>query len=407
MTAALAAASGSRFGYLGWITGGHVAIHWYVAVFALALPFLQKELDLSPVKVGAITTVQMGVGSGLLLASGYVADSFRGHERLILVLSIIILGLGFLTVGAMESYGWTLAAAALIGLAIALWHPAAMGSLSLRFPDRRGLALSVHGVGASLGDSIGPLVIGAVILVIDWRLAFQIHLAPAFMIAGILWLGLTMAQRRPEASVPAARLRFQDYVRGVGDMFTNAQAAAVLASTALANMARLAVLTFLPIYLGVTLDFSSFKLGLYLSLLYILGAVSQPIMGLISDRAGRKAVLVPSFGLMALLYLAIAFSGGGVLLALVISALGLFFYAILNITQTAIMDVAEESVQASTMGVMGLTSQPFVLGSPVLAGYLVERFGIESAFIYAAATGALATLIMVPVRFRSMKDNGR
>ena len=168
-------------------------------------------------------------------------------------------------------------------------------------------------------------------------------------------------------------------------------------------MARLAVLTFLPIYLGVTLDFSSFRLGLYLSLLYVLGAVSQPVMGLISDRVGRKAVLVPSFGLMALFYLAIAYSGGGVLLALVISALGLFFYAILNITQTAIMDVADESVQASTMGVMGITSQPFVLGSPVLAGYLVDRFGIESAFIYAAAAGVLATLIMLPVRFRSVR----
>ena len=399
----LASLGGSRSGFLAWVTGGHIVVHWYVAVFALALPYLKEELGLTPVEIGAITTVQMGVASGLLLVSGYVADTFRSRGRLILVLSIAVFGLGYLLLGAMESYGWTLVAAGLVGLAIALWHPSAMGSLSIKFPDRRGMALSVHGVGASVGDSLGPLAIGAVILAVDWRVAFQIHLAPALLFAVVLWIGLKTSQQVSDESGHSAGPRFADYARGVRAMFTNVQSVAVLSSTALANMARLAILAFLSVYLGETLGFSSFRLGLYLSFLYVLGIVSQPVMGLVSDRIGRKAVLVPSFGLMALLYLAIAYAGGGVLLAVVICALGLFFYAILNITQTAIMDVADESVQASTMGVMGLTSQPFVLGSPVLAGYLVERFGIETAFIYAAAAGALATIILVPVRFRSVR----
>ena len=399
----LANLGGSRSGFLAWVTGGHIVVHWYVAVFALALPYLKEELGLTPVEIGAITTVQMGVASGLLLVSGYVADTFRSRGRLILVLSIAVFGLGYLLLGAMESYGWTLVAAGLVGLAIALWHPSAMGSLSIKFPDRRGMALSVHGVGASVGDSLGPLAIGAVILAVDWRVAFQIHLAPALLFAVVLWMGLKTSQQASDESGHSAGPRFADYARGVRAMFTNVQSVAVLSSTALANMARLAILAFLSVYLGETLGFSSFRLGLYLSFLYVLGIVSQPVMGLVSDRIGRKAVLVPSFGLMALLYLAIAYAGGGVLLAVVICALGLFFYAILNITQTAIMDVADESVQASTMGVMGLTSQPFVLGSPVLAGYLVERFGIETAFIYAAAAGALATVIMLPVRFRPLR----
>ena len=399
----LAGLGRSRSGFLAWVTGGHIVVHWYVAVFALALPYLKEELGLTPVEVGAITTVQMGVASGLLLVSGYVADTFRSRGRLILVLSIVVFGLGYLMLGALESYGWALVAAGLVGLAIALWHPSAMGSLSIKFPDRRGMALSVHGVGASVGDSLGPLVIGAVILAVDWRLAFQIHLAPALLFAVVLWLGLKTSQQTSDESGEPPRPRFADYVRGVRAIFTNGQAVAVLSSTALANMARLAILAFLSVYLGETLGFSSFKLGLYLSFLYVLGIFSQPVMGLVSDRVGRKAVLVPSFGLMALLYLAIAYSGGGVLLGVVLCALGMFFYAILNITQTAIMDVADESVQASTMGVMGLTSQPFVLGSPVLAGYLVGRFGIETAFIYAAAAGALATIIMLPVRFRPVR----
>ena len=64
------------------------------------------------------------------------------------------------------------------------------------------------------------------------------------------------------------------------------------------------------------------------------------------------------------------------------------------------MDVAPKQVQASTMGVMGLLSQPVILGSPILAGYLVTNSGIESAFWYAAITALAASVVLLPIRFR-------
>ena len=180
-----------------------------------------------------------------------------------------------------------------------------------------------------------------------------------------------------------------------------------MASSTLVNMARISVLTFLPIYIKEDLGYSPFALGVYLTLLYVMGMVSQPIMGVVSDRVGRKAILVPSFAAMGLLFFCIPLARGSIELGLVLGALGLFFYAILNIAQTAIMDVAAEGVQASTMGVMSLFSQPFTLGSPVLAGYLVTEFGLKAVFWYAAATALLATAILVPVRFRRVAGPAR
>ena len=157
---------------------------------------------------------------------------------------------------------------------------------------------------------------------------------------------------------------------------------------------------FLPIYIKETLGYSSLVLGLYLGLLYAMGAISQPTMGVLADQIGRKAVIVPSFAIMGLLFLALVFAPRSLPLGLVIGALGIFFYATLNITLAAVMDVAPEGVQSSTLGVMGLITQPFTLGSPVLAGYLVTEFGIRSSFIYATATALLAAAILVPVRFQ-------
>ena len=131
-----------------------------------------------------------------------------------------------------------------------------------------------------------------------------------------------------------------------------------------------------------------------------MGIVSQPIMGLLSDRMGRKKILVPSFTLMGLCYISIVVAPVGISLALIIGVLGMFFYAILNVTQSAIMDVSPKEVQASTMSAMSLFSQPFIFGSPILAGYLVTVFGIKSSFLYAGVTAFLAVVTLLPVRFQ-------
>ncbi|MBI4233083.1 MAG: MFS transporter [Chloroflexi bacterium] len=390
-----------RLAFLSSLTVGHTVVHWYTQLLSLSLPFLKADLHLTDIQVGTITTTQMGVNSATTLPSGYVADSYPQQGALILAAAIVAFGVGLFLLGNARSYAWVLPGVGLIGLGTALWHPGAMGSLSVRFPDRRGFALSVHGVGASIGDSLAPVIVGAIILTVSWRIALQVHLIPALIFALVLWRGLGGMYHQPGPRPP-----FRSYVSGIRGLLTNRQVLAVMLSNALMGMARLSILTFLPIYIKETLGYSSFLLGVYLTLLYVMGLVSQPVMGVLSDRVGRKAVIVPSFAAMGLLFLAIGFAHGGIQLGLVIGALGMFFYAILNITQTAVMDVAGEGVQASTMGVMGLFSQPFTLGSPVLAGYLASEFGIKTTFWYAAAAGLLAAAVLVPVRFGRAPGSG-
>lgn len=380
---------------LGVLTAGHLAVHWYTNLLSLTLPFIKADLDLTDVQVGTIVTVQMGASSGLIVITGLLADSFRRRGASIVSGSVVIFGLAFFVIGISSSYGWVLVGAGMVGLGSALWHPAAMGTLSIRFPDHRGLALSVHGVGASVGDAIGPIVVGAIIVVVDWKLTLEVHLLPALLIAALLWTRLGTMR-----DVDGERISLSVYVAGIWTMFAYRQTQAVMVSNTLITMGRLSMLAFFPIYIKETLDYSAFALGIYLALLYVMGIVSQPVMGVLSDRIGRKAILVPSFVSMGLLYMAIVVASAGVSLGLVIGALGMFFYPIVNITQTAIMDVAPERVQASTMGAMTLPGQPFVLLSPVLAGYLVTEFGILSAFWYAAVAAMLAAALLVPIQFR-------
>ena len=381
--------------FLTLITFGHLVVHWYTNLLSLTLPYIKMELSLTDVQVGTIITVQTGATTVAIVIVGYIADSFNRQGALIVSLAIVSFGLSMFVLGFSSNYVWTLVASGLIGLGTALWHPAAMRSVSLHFREKRGMALSIHGVGASIGDAIGPIIIGSVIVGVSWKYVLNLHLIPALIIGLILWKSLGIMKNDK-----GHKTDLSIYLLGLKTMLADSQALGVVIVNTLVQMGRLSILAFFPIYLEETLNYSASDLGIFLGLLYVTGIISQPIMGVLSDKIGRKNVLVPSFFLMGILYLLMGLVPAGWPLAIVVLGMGLFFYAILNLIQTAFMDVAPEGVQGSTMALQGIFSLPFTLSSPVVTGFLVTQFGIRTSFWYAAASSFLAALLLLPIKFR-------
>ena len=65
--------------------------------------------------------------------------------------------------------------------------------------------------------------------------------------------------------------------------------------------------------------------------------------------------------------------------------MGMFFYGISNITTAAVLDVASSQLQGTSTSVEGLFRQVFTLPSPIIAGIIIDSFGITYVFYYAAA----------------------
>src|SRR5918995_203571 len=61
------------------------------------------------------------------------------------------------------------AGVALVGFGNSLWHPTAIPTLGRRYPERKGLALSIHGMGGNVGDAVAPLLVGAALGFLTWR----------------------------------------------------------------------------------------------------------------------------------------------------------------------------------------------------------------------------------------------
>ena len=72
-------------------------------------------------------------------------------------LSLFWVGFPYLLMSFTHSYLMLLGCVALVGVGNSLWHPTAIPTLARRFPDRKGLVLSLHGMGGNLGDALAPL----------------------------------------------------------------------------------------------------------------------------------------------------------------------------------------------------------------------------------------------------------
>ena len=382
-----------RMSLLGILTGGHFAIHWFQQMFPVVLPSLKSGLGLSLVQVGALTSSRQFVQGTLNLPSGMLADLMVRYRRSILTTALVIMGLAYFLMGTSSFFVPALCGAGLIGLGSALWHPASVASLSNRFPERRATALAVHGMGATFSDTLTPITVGILLTVFPWESVLRLQLVPGIILGFVIWRSLAGF-----FGDDGTRIRPSKQIREIADLATNPVFIGISSARALMQMGRLVILTFLPIYLQEHLAYSPLALGFHVALLHAMGGVSQPIMGYLSDRLGRKAVLFPSFMTLGILYGLLVIAAPGFQLGLVISAIGLFFYTLMNLTNVAVMDVAGSKIQASSYGLTSLVTQIVVFPTPIVAGFLIGGYGIHSVFIMAAAFAFLAALIVAPLR---------
>lgn len=382
-----------RLVFLSLVTGGHTAIHWFQTMFAVVLPSVTQGLGLNEIQTGYLQSARQLTSGTMNLPAGILADSYARFRAVILASALLFMGVGYFCFAAASGLGGAVIGAALIGLGTAAWHPPAMGALSARFPERRATALSIHGMGATISDTLTPLGVGALLVVVFWRDFLHAQLLTGIAAALLVWLGLARQFAQPTARPPGRSL-----AGDVRTILVNPAFLAVSLADGLMAMARQVILTFFPLYIQIGLGRDALELGVYVALLHGMGTLSQPVLGILADRVGRKAVLVPSFLLLSAFYLLLGRVAPGWPLGLLVLAIGMFFYTLVNITSAAVFDVAGPRMQASATGLSTALTQLIVLPSPVLAGWLVQRFGYAAAFFLAAGFMAVGVLVMLPVR---------
>ncbi len=378
------------------ITIGHGLTHWYPATFYLLLPLIGAELGLSYSQIGLIMTCNY-IASAIANVPGGVLVDTVGRKGLLMAVSLFWIGFPYLLIGFTHSYVMLLACVALVGFGNSLWHPTAIPTLGRRYPERKGLVLSVHGMGGNVGDAVAPLVVGAALSVLTWREVVVFNVAPGLIVAALLFVflgSMRVGSKRSEAD----KQSFADYLAGLKDLFRSRSLVLLSTGSAFRTMTQSALLTFLPLYLANQMGYSPFWVGMCLFALQAAGFAAAPIAGHLSDRMGRKQILVSSMLATAVVLTAMAVSGGSPLFVALVAVLGFFLYATRPVIQAWLLEATPKNMGGSSIGVLfGAQALGGAIG-PLLGGMVADRFGLLAAFYFLAATIAVANLFIIGVR---------
>jgi len=156
------AASGPVIAILMAISFSHLLNDTIQSLFPALYPLLKDSFALSYTQIGLITLVFQGTASLLQPAIGLYADRRPKPFSLAVGMGFTLAGLLLLSLAG--SFAALLAAAALVGIGSAVFHPESSRVARMAAGGRYGFAQSFFQVGGNIGSAIGPLAAAFIVL---------------------------------------------------------------------------------------------------------------------------------------------------------------------------------------------------------------------------------------------------
>jgi MFS family permease len=401
----------SRLDYrnMGLITLGHSLTHWYPATFYMLLPLIGAEMGLTYSQIGFIMTCQYAAGALSNVPGGMLVDVW-GRKGQLMALSLFWVGFPYLLMGFSTQYWMLLVCVMLVGVGNNLWHPVAIPLLGRMFPQRKGLALSLHGMGGNVGDALAPLAVGILLTTLSWREIVMLNVIPgaAMSVMLLYFLGaLTFAPKHSkpkevtgsaqpaDSSAHGGGQSMGSYLQGLRSLMRTPGLMMLTLSSSFRSMTQGTLLIFLPLYLAKEMHYEVFWVGAVMALLQIAGFIASPIAGHLSDTMGRRAILMASFGVSGIVLLLMTVAGGTVWFVYLVAVLGFFLYAARPIMQAWMLEATPPNMGGTAIGLMfGMQSGAQAI-APILGGIVADRYGLMAAFYLLAATIILANVMVL------------
>ena len=388
---------------LAGFTIAHGIFHFMQQSFAVMLPAIKETFGINPVQIGALMTakeIAMGVSS---LPGGVLSDRLRQHRGIIMAICMALFGISWLLIGVASVYPLLIFGMVLVSVATSVWHLPSMAEISRRFSQNKGASLAIFGIGGSFGDIFGPVITGLLLGVLAWRGVISIYaIVPLLLTFWFLWIfrGLGHAGQTDEtADEKEVDLRTQ--INITLKYFKSTAIWKVNLVAGLRGMCYTIYVTFLPLHMQEGLGLSSQSIGFHFGLLWAIGIVASPLMGHLSDRLGRKPVLVPALLCSGTLTVILALFGQGVMFTIIIGMLGIFLRSDYALLSAAILDIVGQKVATTMLGVLSFLRFIMAAISPLIAGYLYQIFGMKATLFFVAALFAISAAVFASAELRS------
>ena len=371
---------------------GHGATHWMAAFFYLLLPFIAKDIGLSYTDAGLLVSIFHLSSLAANFGSGLMVD-ITGRRIVFQIVSLIVGGAALLAFGLVREFLLLTTLVIFLGISNNLWHPPAIAFLSDRYPNNRGYALSVHALCANLGDTIAPLAVGALLVILTWQGTAVIGATPVFLVTVIFALCLFKSDQ-PQRTGPTNRLEFRHYLAQVGGIVRDRTILGLCLMSGMRNIAQNGLYVFLPLYLVNELGSGPLWMGITMTALQVGGLVAAPVAGAWSDRIGRRPVVLAGLTTTTIVIAAMTFAQNDIVLVVAVSLLGFALFAVRPVIHSWMMDLVPREIAGSATSILFGTQALLTMIMMPVGGLIADHYGLHMVFYCLAGTILLANLIV-------------
>ena len=375
---------------LSIVSAGHGVTHWVNGIFIVLLPFIAQDLSLSYTTTGSMVTVFFIAAVAVTIISGPVIDISKKYI-LAQFLCLISGALALLLMSGATSTLILATAAVFIGVCVSGWHTPSIPYLSHLYNKNRGLALSIHTVGASLGDGIAPPIAGLIMLVLSWQqTSLLLSIPVAFMSFYVL---RSLPQIRADQNTEDNSSGKYNYWEGLKGLLSNRDMLVLCILAGLWSMTQNGLVVFLPLYLVGEMQSSPVLVGFALFSIQLGAVFGGPIVGTLSDRVGRRPVVIYSLIISAILLIIIPLLENIYLFILMSSLAGCSLYSIRPVIHSWTMDISAGQTSGSAISML-FTAQAALTGLiPIIGGLTADIFGLKLVFVLLTLTSMLALIL--------------
>ncbi len=353
-------------------------------IYPLIPIFLTTILGAPVAVVGLIEGIAESTASVLKVFSGWLSDRLRGRKKL------TVIGYGLAALGK-----------PILALSFVWWEV-----LIARFVDRSGKGVRTSPRDALIADSssseeygksfgfhrsmdtfgaaFGPLLAFAVLPLLhnNFRAYFSLAIIPAFI--GVAVLVLFIKEKAGTVKLANIKLSLKPFDRSfklfllVVLVFTIGNSSDAFLILRARNVG--VAIVFIPL--------------IYFVFNMVYAVASTPI-GSLSDRIGRKTVIIAGYLIFSLVYLGFALVKSPFTIWLLFAAYGLYYAFTEGIFKAFTADIVPSNLRGTAYGFLNLVLGIALLPASLIAGFLWDKINPSAPFFFGSAISLLALIIFI------------
>ena len=392
--------------FYGWIVTGCAFVVLFLTYgvqysFGIFVPVMVDELGWQRASLGGAFSFYTVVYTTFSLLSGKLTDSLG--PRRVVGLGGVLLGVGIMATSQMSSQ-WQLffwyGIVAALGMSTA-YIPCNV-TVVRWFQRKRGLALGVASCGASCGILAVPVFTSLLINLTDWRTTMLTLGAGMLVLISVVARFMVSDPKRMGLLPDGAGAPAQDAIVGSLDDTTGwtlREAAATLSFWVFLVAFAVGMLTTTIPFVHIAgfaqdIGLSDIAGAMTFSIMGLFALIGSVSLGTVSDRIGRKAMMVFALASQVLAYVLFLNAESVTTLYLGAAAFGFFYGGIATLFPALVGDLFGPA-HAGTIG-GSIFAGGGILGAwgPALAGYLRDVHGdYHLAFFYCVLIAACALVL--------------